>query len=93
MTHLISIIRSFLSELFFKNKEEAEFGHPKFNIFKWIKFSLVLFSFVLNIFAIPKLTNLAVEHRDLILKHEKLELKLKETEGRLVEEQYKNFTP
>lgn len=90
MTHLISIIRSFLAEIFFKNKDEATFGHPKFNLFKWLKFAAVMASFVLNLFALPKLVNLGIEHTTLLTKCEQLENKL---EAKLIEEQYKNFTP
>lgn len=86
MTHLISIIRSFLAEIFFKSKEEAMFGHAKFNLFKWMKFAIVMISFVLNIFTLPKLVNLVIEHATLLTKYEQLEVKL-------IEEQYKNFTP
>ena len=64
MFQLISIVRSFLVELFFNSPEEAEFKNPKFNIKKWLLYIVVMLSFVVNALAIPRLATLAVEHHD-----------------------------
>lgn len=67
MFQLISLIRSFLVELFFNSPEEANFKHPKFNIKKWLVYIAVMLSFVVNALAIPRLAGLAVEHHETIL--------------------------
>lgn len=76
MFQLISIIRSFLSELFFDHQDEAKFSSPRFNIFKWSKFMLVMASFAVNLFVIPKLFGLGLEHAKLQEETEQVKLEL-----------------
>lgn len=64
MFQLISIVRSFLVELFFNSPEEADFKNPKFNIKRWFLYIAVMLSFVINALAIPRLASLAVEHHE-----------------------------
>ena len=59
MFQLISIIISFFREIFFRNKKETDFKSPEFNLVKYTAFTMVILSFVINLFAVPKLVRLA----------------------------------
>ena len=80
MFQLISVLRSFLKELFFNSEEESDFKHHKFNLKKWCGYALVMASFGINILLIPKLVSLSVSHAKL---EEELTLKLEKKQQEL----------
>ena len=82
MFQLISVLRSFLKELFFNSEHEANFNHHKFNLKKWCAYMLVLGSFAVNFLAVPKLVELSVSHTKL---EEELTQKLAEKQKELKE--------
>ena len=84
MLKLLSIFSYFFKELIFESKEEYDFKSSKFNMRKFLIFTLVLGSFFLNIFLINRVYHLAVlnsnlkkEFKDLNKKFEDLEEKSK----------------
>lgn len=73
MFQLISMIVSFLKEVFFKNKGQADFKNTEFDITRWVLYILVLTSFVINTVAMPRLFILGVKAVRLQTQIEQLE--------------------
>jgi len=59
MFKIISIIVYFIRELIFDNKEEYNIKSSKFNTRKFIIFTIIMLSMIVNIFAIDKTYTLA----------------------------------
>lgn len=64
MLKLLSIFSYFFKELIFESKEEYDFKSSKFNMRKFLVFSIILMSIFLNIFLMNRVYRLALANTE-----------------------------